>query len=189
MSNLDQIKRIMSTHGLNTDNYSYESISSGLAYNIIGMFTGLKYHSITPAKTGWLIRKELERISTGSKSMDELIKDHVKTIKPIAKETSVYDDGKLPVTDIWDWLDEEFLLEMTEVMKAGAEKYEKDNWRLGTSFSKRLNSAQRHLIKFLRGKDNDKELGTNHLAMVAINCMMVYHWLKSGKGVDDRDAK
>lgn len=101
-------------------------------------------------------------------------------------ETKCHDKGKLDLLSIDEWLDSDFLLSMVEVLKQGAKKYEKDNWKKGTNWRKRLNSLRRHLLAFTNGEDIDAELGTDHLAMVAINAMMVWHWQKNNLGTDDR---
>ncbi len=107
--------------------------------------------------------------------------------QPIMSLLSQYSDEELAVLlEAGDWIDISFLAEITKVMKKGADKYTKDNWRKGTNFSKRLNSAGRHLLKFSRGEDLDDELNTNHLANVAVNAMFVYYWQRMEKGLDDR---
>lgn len=120
------------------------------------------------------------------------------------KEMVCYDDGKPMILsslvelsedqikiimDIIHWIDLDFLASMVEVQKQSLKKYKKDNWKLGTKYSRRLNSAFRHLLKFAKGIDLDDELGTSHEAMVAINMMMVHYWKQHGKGQDDRPKK
>ena len=89
-------------------------------------------------------------------------------------------EGKPKLGNIFRWLDEEFLLLMAEGMRVPVEvlkKYPKNNWKSGKGdegFAEaRKESALRHLRAALNGEDIDVEVGVSHLAMVAINCMMV----------------
>jgi hypothetical protein len=119
-------------------------------------------------------------------------------------ETLCYDEGKFPLAselaklsdkkiatllEVAEWIDCGYLQAMVDVMKEGAKKYEKDNWKLGTKFSRRTNSAMRHLLQFARGIDIDEETKCHHAAMVGVNMMMVFHWLVNQKGEDDRPSQ
>lgn len=93
--------------------------------------------------------------------------------------------GKKPLTNIWEWLDEDFLLAMAETMRIPVEvlgKYPKNNWKKGVGdkdfIKARLNSLQRHLVKHIQGEFEDEETGQEHITMVAVNAMMIFHSLK-----------
>jgi len=119
----------------------------------------------------------------------------------LKSETMVFDDGKFPLgvflsklstedlkklDHIVEWLDLDFLSDVADVLVKGAEKYEKDNWKLGTNYSKRLNSAFRHIHALARGIDVDPEMDTFHEANAATNLMMINYWRRKGLGEDDR---
>jgi hypothetical protein len=79
------------------------------------------------------------------------------------------DEGKSRV----DLLDPEFLLEMGRVMTFGAQKYGDRNWENGISYSRLFGALLRHVLKFWKGEDIDKESKCKTLAHVAVNAMML----------------
>src|SRR5690606_20669550 len=81
------------------------------------------------------------------------------------KEGVKYDDHKLPL----HLLPFDALMEITEILKFGAEKYEDRNWERGMSWHKPFRACLSHLwlwwLKADHGKGpgNDEETGKSHL--------------------------
>lgn len=73
-----------------------------------------------------------------------------------------------------------------KVLMKGAEKYARDNWRKGLSYTETYDSCQRHLQKWLEGQDFDDETGEPHLAHALTNLAFLIEFDKQGVGTDDR---
>lgn len=97
-------------------------------------------------------------------------------------ETVSFGDAKEDLTMI----DPQFLREVSKVLAMGAEKYERDNWRKGTKYQRRMASALRHIMTWIDGEDLDDESGLPHLAHAVTNLMFVMNWQRRGVGTDDR---
>ena len=67
----------------------------------------------------------------------------------------------------------EAIIEVGKVFTYGANKYGKDNWRKGISFSKLFGATLRHLYKWFIGNDVDEESGLSHLSHALANVMML----------------
>lgn len=102
--------------------------------------------------------------------------------KEIDMETIKHDHGKLD----WSLLPSESIEEVLKVMAFGAAKYEKNNWRSGTTHMRALSACFRHCIAYMRGEDNDPESGICHLAHACTNLLFILYYRKYSKGVDDR---
>lgn len=100
--------------------------------------------------------------------------------------------GKPSLCGVWEWLDQDFLMECVEQMKHPVEvdkKYPKDNWQTGVgdqAFIKaRIESAQRHLTKLatsdIMKEARDDETNRHETAAVMANMMMVFHCLMGEK--------
>lgn len=117
-------------------------------------------------------------------------------------EMQCFNEGKFPIMSmlakfsfedlrmfcrIKEWLDIEYLDGMCEVMEIGHLDlgYEKDNWKKGTNYMYRVNSAGRHLYDYSIGLDMDND-GFRNLCAVGVNCMMVDYWQAEDVGEDDR---
>jgi hypothetical protein len=59
---------------------------------------------------------------------------------------------------------------VAKVRAFGADKYERDNWRLGFKFNRSIAAALRHIFAFAEGEDLDKESSCSHVAH-AICCL------------------
>lgn len=71
-----------------------------------------------------------------------------------------FDTGKTRV----DLIPPEVLMELGEIYRMGAEKYDASNWRKGMKWSKVYAPLLRHLFKAWIGKeDNDPESGRPHI--------------------------
>ncbi len=75
-----------------------------------------------------------------------------------------FDDGKARP----DLLPPLALIEISKVLKVGADKYSDDNWRQVEPFEKRYKAAfMRHVLAYLAGTTADEETGLHVLAHVA----------------------
>lgn len=93
-----------------------------------------------------------------------------------------HDDGKLPMT----LLDRHALEEIARVLAFGAQKYGRQNWRKGISFSRLLDAAQRHLLAYADGEDKDPETGRSHLAHAGCCIMFALRMERDRPDLDDR---
>jgi hypothetical protein len=79
------------------------------------------------------------------------------------------------------------LVQLAMVMKLGAEKYGKANWRTKEiSSSVYIAAAMRHLMAHSDGEDSDPESGQSHLAHCMACCFIMLDAQSIGKLVDDR---
>ena len=94
-----------------------------------------------------------------------------------------HSEGKPKLGNIWRWLDENFLLALSEQGRIPVEelkKYPKENWKVGAPdvdfIQARLESAQRHLREEIKNPGSvDAETGQSNLVCVAYNCMMAWY--------------
>ncbi len=83
-----------------------------------------------------------------------------------------------------------FILEMMKGMTAANDKYPYLNYTKKMDVRTASDSLMRHFLKFQQGHDIDEELGTHHMALVAINAMIIYqNLLDFGDKVDSRYQK
>jgi len=76
----------------------------------------------------------------------------------------------------------------TRVMEAGAEKYERNNWKNGMPITEMENSLLRHLTAFHNCENNDPEIKQNHMANIMFNAAaIIEHMKRYGDEFDDRD--
>lgn len=76
--------------------------------------------------------------------------------------------------------------ELVKVYEYGCEKYERDNWKRGMSWSRVYDSLMRHLQSFWSGEELDPESGLHHLAHVIWNSVTLLWYVLNRKGIDDR---
>jgi len=93
-----------------------------------------------------------------------------------------FDSDKLPV----NLLSTEAMLQITAVLKFGAEKYHAHNWRDGFAWSRPLAAAMRHIMAYNDGEDRDSESGLSHLAHAACCIMFLLEFEKTHPHLDDR---
>lgn len=80
----------------------------------------------------------------------------------------------------------EALLEVGKVFTYGAAKYPRDNFRIGTIWSRYADALARHFNAWLLREDADTETGINHLAHIAANAMILLVMQIGNLGTDDR---
>lgn len=81
------------------------------------------------------------------------------------------------------------LIDITRLCYYGAaiKGYGRDNWKLGMSWSKVMNSLLRHIIRFWIFKENlDPETGLPHTTAIAWNALALSTYFLEGIGKDDR---
>lgn len=93
-----------------------------------------------------------------------------------------YDAGK-PRPEL---LSADALLAISQVLAAGAVKYDDNNWRGGFNWSRLIGAAYRHLLAFHNGEDKDPETGLSHLAHLGCCVMFLIEHQTRNLGKDDR---
>jgi len=78
------------------------------------------------------------------------------------------------------------LEEIGKVFTYGANKYEPNNYLKGMSWSKCLDSLERHLNAYKQGVDYDEESLCLHMAHIAVNSMFILQYYKTHPELDDR---
>lgn len=92
-----------------------------------------------------------------------------------------FDEGKPNYLDIFELLDLEFLVEVSEVMAKGKIKYGFENWKKDLDPKRIKKALLRHEIAFLKGELYDKESGNTHLAHIACNVMFLHFYQMRNK--------
>lgn len=78
------------------------------------------------------------------------------------------------------------LVDIGKVAAYGAQKYAPRNWEKGMPWGRMYAAAQRHLLAFWSGEDNDSESGLSHLAHAGFNILALLEYTKKHTGFDDR---
>lgn len=100
----------------------------------------------------------------------------------MSKKALHLDNGKPPLAMVPRALVEE----VARVLQYGATKYELHNWRKGSTVITFLNSALRHIFRYLDGETYDGESGLNHLSHAACNLGFLLQWERDGVLEDNR---
>ncbi len=90
----------------------------------------------------------------------------------MSREGKRFNAGKVIVSAIpplWTWA-------QAEVFTGGMEKYDRNNWLKGLSYSETLDSLERHLLKWKKGVTIDEESGYHTLAHVGVNASFLHHF-------------
>ena len=93
-----------------------------------------------------------------------------------------YDGDKAPITMI----PRSAIEAEAMVMKFGAAKYGRDNWRKGMDHTRLLDAAMRHILAVADGEDLDPESGLPHEAHARCCLAMLIEYKEKGLGNDDR---
>lgn len=80
----------------------------------------------------------------------------------------------------------EALKAVSRVYAFGAEKYSRDNWRLGYDWHLSYDAMQRHLMAFWGGEEFDPDSGESHLAHAVFHALTLITYQQEGLGNDDR---
>ena len=91
-----------------------------------------------------------------------------------------FDTGK-PMVSL---VEPEFILGTAKVLTLGAEKYEIDNWKLGSSpedIRRYKDALLRHTLAYTSGETNDPETGLSHTYHIACNIMFLDYFDRQGK--------
>jgi hypothetical protein len=95
-----------------------------------------------------------------------------------------HDAGKLPL----ELLPVDALEAVAGVLKFGAQKYAKNNWRGGISYSRLYGSTLRHIFSWWRGENTDPETGLHPLAHACCGLLFLLSYeLHAKPGLDDRE--
>ncbi len=92
-----------------------------------------------------------------------------------------FDEGKPRIS----LLSSDAILEIAKVATMGAEKYSDHNWRKGFDWSRLMDAAERHLLKYNKGNRIDEESKLSHLAHVAWNIMALLEFEINKIGNDE----
>lgn len=102
---------------------------------------------------------------------------------PVPELTGLnYDNGKSRV----DLIPGQAIKQIGDVMAAGCQKYDVDNWRGGTEWRKQYGSLLRHCLAWIDGEDKDPETGCHHMAHVAARAIFLLEFAECDLGTDDR---
>jgi len=116
--------------------------------------------------------------------------DYVQMVHPdaivMAVEAIVSDHAGRHTKPRVDLIDPTFIVGLGMVLGEGAKKYDAENWRLGSAWSERYGSLQRHLQAWWAGETLDEESGQSHLYHAATNAMILAYWQLCSRGTDDR---
>lgn len=108
-------------------------------------------------------------VQTFSIPQDVLDKDAA-----IRKGGARFDSGKTRV----DLIPADILLELGEIYRMGAEKYDATNWRKGMPWTKVYGPLQRHLLKAWVGLErDDPESGRHHIYHALWNCVALAYYM------------
>lgn len=102
--------------------------------------------------------------------------------KPALTAGVKHDAGKPPLS----WIPVSALEAEARVLAFGGNKYGRNNWRKGLSWTRVLDAGLRHIFAFLEGEDVDPETGLSHLAHARCNLAFVIEYTKTHPELDDR---
>ncbi len=123
------------------------------------------------------------------RGQDELVEElraNPKAVRANPKAVRAVADNKPPL----DYLEWGVLDSAARVMKSGADKYGRRNYRdTEILASVYVGALLRHVTAWAAGEDIDPDSGQPHLAHVVANCMVVESAGLAGTLVDDRHEK
>jgi hypothetical protein len=138
--------------------------------------------------------------------VDEYRSGYVGPIPPvngtrvIDQSPPVHGDGEVRITDPetggqkgqkaeqYSLIPVEAMAQVARVYAHGAEKYSRNNWRLGYDWHLSYDAMQRHLTAFWGGQDLDLDSGLPHLAHAVFHALTLLTYLSDVKykSKDDR---
>lgn len=126
-----------------------------------------------------------ERDDRIKRLMEVELKKHKKNMSQEKEKGLRFNEGKTRHDLVPAFAQEQY----AKVLTKGAEKYEERNWEKGMDWSKVLASLKRHINRFERGEDFDKETGLLHMAHVMCNAGFLVEYYKIHPSGDDRPNK
>jgi hypothetical protein len=103
-------------------------------------------------------------------------------VNPSKKESLRYNSGKLEMHT----LPVLAFMESCKVGMVGAAKYEDNNWRKEAQTTQYLDSAMRHLVKYMYGEDLDPETKCSHLSHLVWNGLAALEKVLTNTEIDNR---
>lgn len=76
----------------------------------------------------------------------------------------------------------------SEILKFGAEKYARGNWRKGLNHTEICDSLLRHMSSYLAGEDNDPESNLPHVDHILCNALFLSEMTRTHADLDDRSV-
>lgn len=92
------------------------------------------------------------------------------------------DQGKEPM----GLLAGEWLFGVARILRFGAAKYSKNNWRNGLAYSRLFDALMRHMWAWNTGEQTDAETGESHLLHASACIMFLYIMTLERPDQDDR---
>lgn len=80
----------------------------------------------------------------------------------------------------------EGLIHEAKAFEYGAEKYGRNNYKLGMKWSRLIDASLRHIHAFANKEDLDKESLIHHLGHAKATIGMLLYYIENKKGEDDR---
>jgi len=93
-----------------------------------------------------------------------------------------HDDGKPQLS----FVARSLLVAIATIMESGAEKYGRDNWKLGMDWHRPYDALLRHLTAWWEGESLDDDSGMSHLNHAVCELMFLIEYEQKGIGHDDR---
>lgn len=81
----------------------------------------------------------------------------------------------------WSLVDYKSLEPLVDVLKFGADKYARDNWKLPMPIQSIVDSMMRHVVAFADGEVNDPESGLPHIGHIMCNAMFIQYHMNQGQ--------
>lgn len=153
---------------------SLEKVEGDTFYSTVGVFN-LNQVVVIPIEH----LKSYEKVIFGN--------EHLNSDMEVSKGGALrYNKGKPQFSHLSPY----FIMEMMKGMTAANQKYPYLNYTKKQDVRTAADSLMRHFLKFQQGMDVDEELNTHHLALVAINAMIMFQNLQDfGDEVDNRYSK
>jgi len=93
---------------------------------------------------------------------------------------SLSDENLNALIEFTDWASPELIIPLIEVMRFGAKKYEKDNWKREMDYVDALDSLCRHVRKMAMGEMIDQESHLEHVGHILCNVLFAWHHSREG---------
>lgn len=117
-----------------------------------------------------------------------MMKNAIKEVQPEveASQRALKNDQEKPDLSLIPYVAQ---VAEAKAMMVGAKKYARYNYTKGHEASQLVSAAQRHLLAWFAGEENDPIDGQSHLGSVKACCSMILHQLELGTLIDNRFKK